>query len=152
MKGGENMEDLKELQKVEASNRLRILQMNYGLMENVINEFEQANTLYYSEYINQNIQGILYYVSNNEEFENAIKDFEEKHQALVYHAILTPLTYGRMLSLLYVSKTVEEWQTDREELSEGLPLVYCKNLDDDTTSEFGGIQIAKANGGITRIA
>lgn len=145
-------EDLRQLQKTEALNRLRILQMNYELLENVVTEFEQDNTLYYSEYINKNAQGILYYVSNKEEFTNAIKEFEEKHQVLVYHAILTPLIYGRMLSLLYVSKYTEEWQRDRNELSEGLTLAYCMNLDDKTTSEFGGIQIAKANGGITRIA
>jgi len=145
-------EDLRQLQKTEALNRLRILQMNYGLLENVVTEFEKDNTLYYSEYINKNAQGILYYVSNKEEFTNAIKEFEEKHQVLVYHAILTPLIYGRMLSLLYVSKYEEEWQRDRNELSEGLPLAYCMNLDDEITSEFGGIQIAKANGGITRIA
>lgn len=146
------MEDLKELQKNEALNRLRILQMNFELLENVVTEFEQDDTLYYSEYINQNTQGILYYISNSEELTNVIKQFEEKHQAKVYHAILTPLTYGRMLSLLYVSQYTEEWQNDRNELSEGLPLAYCINLDDEVTAEFGGIQIAKANGGITRTA
>ena len=145
-------EDLKELQKNEALNRLRILQMNYELLENVVTEFEQDNKLYYSEYINQNMQGILYYIDNKEEFTNAIKEFEEKHQAKVYHAILTPLTFGTMLSLLYVSQYTEEWKRDRKELSDGLPLAYCMNLDDETTSEFGGIQISKANGGITRTA
>ena len=146
------MEDLKELQKNEALNRLRILQMNFELLENVVTEFEQDDTLYYSEYINQNTQGILYYISNSEELTNVIKQFEEKHQAKVYHAILTPLTYGRMFSLLYVSPYTEEWKRDRNELTEGLPLAYCMNLDDETTSEFGGIQIEKANGGITRTA
>lgn len=48
------MEDLKELQKNEALNRLRILQMNFELLENVVTEFEQDDKLYYSEYINQN--------------------------------------------------------------------------------------------------
>ena len=146
------MNDLKEQQKNEALNRLRLLQMKFELLENVVTEFEQDDTLYYSEYINKNTQGILYYVSNSEELTNTIKEFEEKHQAKVYHAILTPLTYGRMLSLLYVSQYTEEWQRDRNELSEGLPLAYCINLDDEVTAEFGGIQIAKANGGITRTA
>lgn len=146
------MNDLKEQQKNEALNRLRLLQMKFELLENVVTEFEQDDTLYYSEYINKNTQGILYYVSNSEELTNTIKEFEEKHQAKVYHAILTPLTYGRMLSLLYVSQYTEEWQRDRNELSEGLPLAYCINLDDEVTAEFGGIQIAEANGGITRTA
>ena len=146
------MKNLKEKQKNEALNRLRLLQMKFELLENVVTEFEQNDTLYYSEYINKNAQGILYYVTNNEEITNAIKEFEEKHQAKVYHVILTPLIYGRMLSLLYVSQYTEEWQRDRNELSEGLPLAYCINLDNEVTSEFGGIQIEKANGGITRTA
>ena len=146
------MNDLKEQQKNEALNRLRLLQMKFELLENVVTEFEQNDILYYSEYINKNAQGILYYISNSKELINTIKEFEDKHQAKVYHAILTPLTYGRMLSLLYVSQYTEEWQRDRNELSEGLPLAYCINLDDEVTAEFGGIQIAKANGGITRTA
>ena len=146
------MQDLKEQQKQEALNRLKILQMNFELMENVINEFELDNITYYSEYQNKLFQGILYYISNEEEFENAVKNFEIKYNALVYHAILVPTKYGRILSLLYVSPHIEEWANDRNELAEGLPLTYCKNLDDDATSEFGTIQIAKANGGITRIA
>ena len=145
-------QDLKQLQKMEALNRLRILQMKYGLMETVVKEFEDDCTLYYSEYINENVNGILYYISNEGKFIEAIKEFEEKHQALVYHAILTPLVYGRLLSLLYVSAYTEEWETDRADLEEGLPLVYCINLDDDDLSEFGGIQITGTNGGINRIA
>ena len=145
-------EELKQLQKNEALNRLRILQMKYGLLENVIKEFQADDTIYYSEYINQNIQGILYWISNEEEYVNAIKEFEEKHQAKVYHAILSPMEYGRILSVLYVSQHKDEWKMDRDDLNDGIPLAYCINLDDDTTSEFGTIQITKANGGISRIA
>lgn len=145
-------EDLKELQKQEALNRLMLLQMNFNLMENVIKEYEQEDTTYYSEYQNKVFNGILYWVSNSEELTNAIKEFEEKHNALVYHSILVPTIYGRLLNMLYISKYTEEWQRDREELNEGLPLVYCKNLEDDTMSEFGTIQIKGANGGLIRIA
>ena len=145
-------DELKDLQKNEALNRLRILQMKYGLLENVIKEFQADDTIYYSEYINKNIQGILYWISNEEEYVNAIKEFEEKHQAKVYHAILSPMEYGRILSVLYVSQHQDEWKMDRDDLNDGMPLAYCINLDDDTTSEFGAIQITKANGGISRIA
>lgn len=144
-------EDLKELQKQEALNRLKLLQKNHNLMETVVKEYERENTIYYSEYQNKFFQGILYWVSNSEELTNAIKEFEEKHNALVYHAILVPLEYGRMFSMLYISEDMEEWQRDRKDLTEGLPLAYCKNLD-GPMSEFGTIQIAGANGGITRIA
>lgn len=145
-------EELKQLQKDEALNRLRILQMKYGLLENVIKEFQAEDTIYYSKYINKNLQGILYWITNEEEYVNAIKEFEEKNQAKVYHAILCPMEYGRILSVLYVSQHQDEWKMDRDDLNDGIPLAYCINLDDDTTSEFGTIQITKANGGISRIA
>lgn len=40
------MDNLRTQQKAEALNRLRILQMKYGLMENVINEFDKEDVIY----------------------------------------------------------------------------------------------------------
>ena len=145
------MADLRELQKQEALERLKILQEQYELMETVVNEFEKEDVVYYSEYTNKRQQGILYWISNNEEYVNAIKEFEEKYKALVYHAILTPMEFGTLLNLLCVCQYEEEWERERQELKDGYPFVYCMNLDDSSTSEFGTIQIAGANGGITRI-
>lgn len=139
-------EDLKQLQKKEALERLNILHKQYNLMYNVVTEFEKEDVIYYSEYMNKNMQGILYWLSNEERYVNAVKEFEEKHQALVYHAILVPMEFGLTLSLLYVSPHTEEWETDKRELKEGIFCAYCKNLDDDTTSEFGCIQIVGKNG------
>lgn len=85
------MEDLKILQKQEALERLTILQKQYGLMETVLKEFKENNTIYYSEYINQNIQGILYWVSNKDEYTEIVEEFEKKNNALVYHIISTPV-------------------------------------------------------------
>ncbi len=145
------MEEFKDQQKKEALNRLRLLQMNYGLMENVVKEFETDNTLYYSEYINSKAQGILYWLDNEDEYINAVKEFEKEHQAMAYHTILVPMEFGTILSVLYVSKHQEEWLLDREDLDDGLPLAYNINLDDNTISEFGTIEIVGANGGISRI-
>lgn len=146
------VEDLKELQKTEALNRLRILQMKYELMETVITEFEKENVLYYSEYVNKHCPAILYWVSNEERYVNIIKEIEEQQNILVYHAILTPTIDGTYLTLLYVSQYQEEWQGDRNALNEGIPLAYCINLADPQMAEFGGIQIAGAMGGIVRLA
>lgn len=146
------VEDLKELQKTEALNRLRILQMKYELMETVITEFEKENVLYYSEYVNKHCPAILYWVSNEERYVNIIKEIEEQQNILVYHAILTPTIDGTYLALLYVSQYQEEWQVDRNDLNEGIPLAYCINLADPQMAEFGGIQIAGAMGGIVRLA
>lgn len=153
MKGGTTMpENLKQLQKMEALERLKILHKKFQTMNSIVREYERDNTIYYSEYQNKVFSGILYWVSNSEELSDVIKQFEGKHNSVVYHAILTPLTYGRMFSILYVSPHTEEWERDRKELAEGLPLAYCMNLDDSTTSEFGTIQIERSNGGITRVA
>ena len=125
------MEDLKILQKQEALERLTILQKQYGLMETVLKEFKENNTIYYSEYINQNIQGILYWVSNKDEYTEIVEEFEKKNNALVYHIISTPVIYGgTLLSMLYVSQYQKEWKRDRADLKDGLPLAYCINLAD----------------------
>lgn len=146
-------QDLKQLQKIEAIERLKILQDKFELMETVTKEFEKEDTLYYSEYVNKQFPAILYWVSNKENYENAIKQFEEKHNVLVYHVILTP-TYdnGIVLTLLYVSETQEEWARDKEELKEGLPCAYVMNIEIEQDSAFGGVQIAGVMGGIVRLA
>lgn len=146
-------QDLKQLQKQEAIERLKILQDKFELMETVTKEFEKEDTLYYSEYVNKNFPAVLYWINNNEEYKEAIKQVERKHNILVYHVILTP-TYdnGIVLTLLYVSSSQEEWKNDREELKQGLPCAYVLNIESQQGSEFGGVQIAGAMGGIIRIA
>lgn len=146
-------QDLKQLQKTEAIERLKILQDKFELMETVTKEFEKEDILYYSEYVNKQFPAILYWISNKEDYEKAIKQFEKKHNALVYHVILTP-TYdnGIVLTLLYVSQTQKEWARDKEELKEGLPCAYIMNIESEQGSEFGGVQIGGAMGGIVRLA
>lgn len=127
--------------KTEAVKRMRIMK----LMPNVIEDFEKENTLYYSE-----LCGILYWVSNNEEWAGFIEKFEAKHNALVYHAELSHLIFGDCLSLFYVSDHKDEWESDIEELKAGYALCYVWNIDDPECSEFGGITFKPMNGGIKR--
>lgn len=145
-------EDLKELQKQECNKRLDILQKTYGLLENVIKEFDKEGVIYYSEYRNKIAPATLYWLSNEKDYTEAVEDFEEKYNSKVYHAILTPTIFGRNLTLLYVSQYTDEWKEDRTELAEGLPLAYCINLDAPECSEFGGVQIDGNMGGIVRLA
>ena len=100
--------DTKQLQKQEAIKRLKILQDKFGLMKTVTKEFEKEDTLYYSEYFNRNMQGILYWVSNKKSLSKIVKEFEEKHKALVYHAILVPTVFGNTFNLLYVTEDKKE--------------------------------------------
>ena len=41
---------------------------------------------------------------------------------------------------------------DRQDLSEGYPVVYVKNVTDDLCSEFGSIAIKPSIGGLRRLS
>ena len=145
-------EDIRTLQKKEAIERLKILHKKYELLENVITEFEKEDTLYYSEYKNKVFSAVLYWVSNREDLTELVKKVEEEKGILVYHAILTPTIFGTFFSMLYVSKNKKEWENEKTDLKDSLPLAYCTNLSDSKMAEFGGIQIAGAMGGIRQIS
>ncbi len=145
-------EDIRTLQKKEAIERLKILHEKYELLENVITEFEKEDTLYYSEYKNKVFSAVLYWVSNREDLTELVKKVEEEKGILVYHAILTPTIFGTFFSMLYVSKNKKEWENEKTDLKDSLPLAYCTNLSDSKMAEFGGIQIAGAMGGIRQIS
>jgi hypothetical protein len=137
--------NLRSRQKEEAVVRLKLLRMS----QNVIKEFEEG-IVYYSERQNQVFDGILYWISNEEQYVTIVNNFENKYGALVYHAQLTHTEFGSLLSLLYVSKNEEEWGMDREDLNNGQAVVYVVNLDAEDLSEFGTIGVSPKNGGISR--
>lgn len=146
------LENIKTLQKKEAFERLKILQQKFKLMEIVVNDFEDENLVYYSEYQNKFFSATLYWLRNREDLVKIVEDVEKKNGILVYHSILTPTIYGAYFSMLYVSQYQDEWKNDKTELQEGLPMAYCINLADKEIAEFGGIQIKGSMGGILRTA
>ena len=139
---------LKEKQKQEALKRMQMLQ----LMNEVRKDFKESGRVYYSERQNSLFNAVLYWIDNNDTYTKIVKDFEKKHNALVYHCQLSHLEFGDCLSLLYVSAEEEEWQQDNEWLNEGYPLVYVVNLDNESYSEFGTIGVRPSMGGIVRTA
>lgn len=138
--------DINEKMKTEALSRMRSLR----LMKQVMDEFDESGTLYYSERINRVFDGILYYVNNNPEYAEAVEHVREMGM-LPYHAQLTNTTFGRLFTVLYVSNCEDEWEYDRNDIKEGYAMAYVANLDDPTCSEFGTVAIAPKNGGITRL-
>ena len=68
-----------------------------------------------------------------------IRDFEEKHNALVYLVIRSYTDFGKMDCYLYVSDYPEEWPQDREDLANSEPMAYVYNHDMPDCSEFGCI-------------
>lgn len=146
-----NKEELKKEQKVEAIERLKILNKNFELLKNVVNDFEKKDLLYFSE--QTSLGGILYWCTKENgynEYVDLIKKFEEENNAIVYHAIHCYTEFGELLNLLYVSQHKSEWKMDRTDLIKGVPFAYCYNLDDEWCSEFGSISIAGRTGGIIR--
>ena len=129
-------------QKKEAIARMKKL----NLYDQIIEDFEKSGKVYASE----TKYGILYDLT--EEEEDAVKEFEEEYGALVYHCIRNNFEFGRCLSMLYVSKYIEDWEIDNEDIPYGVQYAFVKNFDDDMCSEIGTIGILPINGGIRRTA
>lgn len=130
----------KELKKAEAIERMKALK----LYKNVINEFEKENVVNMSE------NGFLYWLTDEEQ--EYVRAFEEENDSLVYHVIKSYTEFGTLLTFLYVSDYVDEWEYDNDDLKNGCPCAYVKNLDDDTCSEFGSVCIKERFGGLVRTA
>ncbi|MGM0203073.1 hypothetical protein [Enterococcus sp. AZ149] len=126
--------------KKEAIKRMKAL----GIIDDTIQQFEQADLVSYS------LRGGNYWLDNS--FKQLVAEFEEKHDYLVYYAILSYTAIGKMLSLFYVSNREEEWSGDWKELNEGFQMSYVFNLDIPEYSEFGLIGFKPIVGGLIRTA
>lgn len=126
--------------KKEAIKRMKAL----GIIDDTIQQFEQADLVSYS------LRGGNYWLDNS--FKQLVAEFEEKHDYLVYYAILSYTAIGKMLSLFYVSNREEEWSGDWKELNEGFQMSYVFNLDTPEYSEFGLIGFKPIVGGLIRTA
>ena len=131
----------KEQKKQEALERMKMLMLS----PNIIKEFAKDGIVNMSE-----TRGFLYWL--DDEQKEYVSDFEEEHNALVYHVIHNYTEVGEMLTFLYVSDYVEEWGYDRDDLKAGYACAYVKNLDEDAFSEFGSVGIKPEFGGLVRTA
>lgn len=142
--------DLKQKQKIECIERLKILKEK-GLLNEVVKDFEKNNLIYYSE--QTKLGGVLYWCTQSNGADNFVKlieEFEQEHNAIVYHAIHCYTEYGELLNLMYVSSYEEEWEQDKQDLKENYVFSYVINLDDEMFSEFGSIGYDIKNGGLIR--
>lgn len=142
--------ELRELQKQEAIRRIEIMQKAYKIHPNVLTEFKQDETIYYSERVNRVYDGVLYWIKNKSEFEKTVKEVENKYNIYVYHAILNHTEFGDWLSMLFVSDNPDNWAGEKSKLMVGFPKAYVYDFG-GYGSEFGDIEIAGKNGGLTRV-
>lgn len=114
----------------EAVSRMNII----GLNPEIAKQFAEQNILRQSLPPYYNSQPVLPNV--DAELLSRIDEFERKNDALVYYVIADE---SGMEAYLYVSKYKEEWDDDRNDLSENRALAYVTNLDHPDCSEFGSI-------------
>ena len=133
----------KELQKEEAVARMKYL----GLMPEAVQKYTDGELLV-SEYN----KGILY--DADEGILQAVQDFENKFNSVVYHVIKNDVDFGvgqnELNTFLYVSACPEEWEYDREDLSVGRPVAYVYNTTTPEFSDLGSVGIFPINGGLGR--
>lgn len=131
----------KEQMKEEAIARMEVLHIH----SNTIHEFKMKNILNYS----YSQFGARFWLT--EEQQKRVAEFEKQSGNLVYHVIENHyVELGRMLTFLYVSPYMDEWERDRKELAAGEPLAYVANITDEICSEYGHVGVEPCCGGLRR--
>ena len=131
----------KEMMKEEAIKRMKILQLH----KNVLDDFMNENKLNKSD----SPLGSLYWL--DEEEIKIVKDFEKRHNVLVYHVIHTFSNLGETYELLFVTTEKEEWENEKRDLKNGYAFAQVIVIDYDPNSEMGYIGVESKNGGIVRV-
>lgn len=127
--------------KKEAVSRMRLLK----LFPACIKAFESRGEVQLSERT-----GALYEFSDNTWLNAKIKEFEEKHNALVYHVIHTLTDFGELYDFLYVGNDKAEWGYENSDLKDNYVFVWCENATEPMFSEFGTIGVGQRFGGLIR--
>lgn len=129
----------KEQMKEEAIARMNLLHMH----PNTIHDFKTENIVNYSQF------GALFWLTDEQQ--KRVDEFEKQSGNLVYHVIENYYDeFGWMLTCLYVSPYMDEWERDRKELVAGAPFAYVVNLSDEICSEYGYVGIEPCCGGLRR--
>lgn len=137
------MKVAKEIKKAEAVKRMKVLK----LFKPCINALIKRDEVQLSE-----MTGMLYEFSDNAELNQTIKEFEEKHNAYVYHVIHTYTEFGELYNFCYVSDYADEWETDNDDIKDNYVFCYTWNKDYPCFSELGIIAVNQKYGGLVRIS
>ena len=105
--------------KAEAIRRMKKL----GYFGQSINAFRRSGYVM----INEPPFGAHYYTHDDERLQQAIKEFEEQNNALVYAVVRAFTSLGDMDSLLFVEDYEEEWEFFDEDVEYGTLMSYTIN-------------------------
>lgn len=128
----------REEKKIEALARMK----KWGIFPPIVKQFKNENLV--SESVPP--VGACFWLSETQRAR--VREFEEKHDALVYHVIHSYTNIGELENYLYVGDYPEEWEMDREDIEHGQQLAYVLNHDAPDCSEFGsiGVELTPAAG------
>ena len=132
----------REIKKEEAIKRMEAL----GLFAPCVKAFKDRNEVQLTE-----PTGGLYEFSSNEDLTAKVQEFENEHNALVYHVIHTHTMEMDMYNFLFVSDYDDEWEMENEDIKYGYVFAYVWNTTVDYFSEFGSIAVQGRFGGLVRI-
>lgn len=81
----------------------------------------------------------------------AVREFEQQWDDVVYLIVHSHAFFGRMDSLLFVDNYPDEWPDACEELKDGYVMTWTMNLDHPTCSDMGSIVVESTPcGGLVR--
>lgn len=125
--------------KAEAIKRMKMMK----ILPQTIKQFEKENIVTTSEH-----GGMLYWA--DDEQKKMIENFEEKFGGKVFHAITSYTDFGKIFSLLFVSKYKCEWEMDKTDIDRNSHIAYAINCDDDWCTDMGTIGFRNQWGGLVR--
>ena len=131
----------REEMRAEAIERIKMLDLH----PNVLRDLRDDGRINISERV-----GLLFWADDSDL--ELIRNIEEEYEIFVYHGIKTTATFGRMLTLFYVSKYKNEWEMAREDFKYNESCCYVHNYDEPCFSEFGTIGFEPKIGGLIRTA
>ena len=123
----------REEKKKEAIKRMKL----WKIYPETIKQFEKDGLISMSE----PPFGAYYWITP--EIEKAVREFEEKYNAMVYSVIRSYTNIGIMDSYLFVSDYCEEWGMDIKDISKHRALAYVNNITYPDCSELGSIGVER---------
>lgn len=125
----------------EALTRMKMLKLS----SKCINAFKH-NEIWLSEGY-----GALYEL--NVEEKEIIDEFRRNNpDCLVYHVIHNNFDFGNCYTILFVSCYEDEWESEKEDIQNGIIFAYVRNMTVDYCSEFGTVAVKSNIGGLVRVS
>ena len=93
--------------------------------------------------INEPPIGAHYYIDEDEDLVQKIREMETEDNVVVYAVIRTWTNIGQLDSIVYVDDWQEDWERFDEDADDGLLYTFTWNRQDEGFSDYGSIAYKK---------